>query len=141
MKIRAIDHIVLRTDKLEQMLAFYQQLLGCTLERRLDDLGLEQLRAGNAIIDLVSVDKPLGNAGGDGVTQHNANMAHFCLQVSGVTEAQLLAHIEDYCRRFAINKKTILAEDSFDHRYGATGFGQSLYIKDPQDNIVELKLV
>ena len=42
--IRQIDHIVLRVSKLDAMMAFYCSVLGCTLERRQDAIGLIQLR-------------------------------------------------------------------------------------------------
>ena len=53
--IREIDHLVLRVVDLTQMLDFYCRILGCTVERRQDDLGLVQLRAGRSLIDMVSV--------------------------------------------------------------------------------------
>ena len=54
--IIGIDHIVLRTDKLTQMVHFYCDILGCTLERETDPaIGLTQLRAGNALIDIVNI--------------------------------------------------------------------------------------
>ena len=51
--IRDIDHVVLRVVDVDAMLGFYCGVLGCTLDRRRDDLGLVQLRAGRAMIDLV----------------------------------------------------------------------------------------
>ena len=53
--IRDIDHIVLRVVDLDTMLSFYCGVLGCSVERRQDELGLVQLRAGNSLIDLVPV--------------------------------------------------------------------------------------
>jgi len=55
--VTAIDHVVLRTTRLDAMLTFYSDLLGCCIERTLPpEYGLVQLRAGNALIDIVSVD-------------------------------------------------------------------------------------
>lgn len=45
-RIRELDHLVLRVADLERMLRFYCGVLGCTVERRRDELGLVQLRAG-----------------------------------------------------------------------------------------------
>ncbi len=54
-EIAGIDHIVLRTDKLEAMQRFYCDILGCQIERdQMDKYGLLQLRAGSALIDLVT---------------------------------------------------------------------------------------
>ena len=62
--IRAIDHVVVRVSDCEKALHFYCDVLGCSVERRLDGLGLIQLRAGSSLIDLVDVAAPLGKAGG-----------------------------------------------------------------------------
>ena len=51
--IREIDHLVLRVVDLDQMLRFYCDVLGCTIERRQDSIGLVQLRAGRSLVDLV----------------------------------------------------------------------------------------
>ncbi len=45
-KIREIDHLVLRVTKLEVMLQFYCTVLGCQIERSQEEIGLTQLRAG-----------------------------------------------------------------------------------------------
>ena len=63
-RIRDIDHVVLRVSNLDRMLRFYCDVLGCNLERRKDDIGLVQLRAGRSLVDLVPVDGELGRAGG-----------------------------------------------------------------------------
>ena len=62
--IREIDHLVLRVVDLDRMLAFYCGALGCSVERRQDDIGLVQLRVGRSLIDLVPVDGKLGSVGG-----------------------------------------------------------------------------
>ena len=63
-RIRDIDHVVLRVSDLDRMLEFYSGVLGCAIERRKDDMGLVQLRAGRSLVDLVPVDGELGRAGG-----------------------------------------------------------------------------
>jgi glyoxylase I family protein len=81
-KLTGIDHIVLRTTKLEAMLHFYCEILGCTIERDTStDNGLIQLRAGNALIDLVIVDSELGRLGGGPPTAAENNVDHYCLLV------------------------------------------------------------
>ncbi len=86
-KIHGLDHIVLRTTKLDQMLHFYQTILGCQLERELPQ-GLTQLRAGNALIDIVTVDSELGQLGGKAPEQDGRNVDHFCLQITPVDEGE-----------------------------------------------------
>ena len=63
-RIEGIDHVVLRVGDVERSLRFYCGVLGCTVERHSEALGLHQLRAGRSLIDLVAVDSPLGRAGG-----------------------------------------------------------------------------
>lgn len=63
-EIIGLDHIVLRTDNLALMLRFYRDTLGCPIERE-TTFGLTQLRAGNALIDLVDVDSNIGRLGGN----------------------------------------------------------------------------
>jgi catechol 2,3-dioxygenase-like lactoylglutathione lyase family enzyme len=129
-EITGIDHIVLRTSRLEDMLHFYGTILGCAVERELSPaLGLVQLRAGNALIDLVTVDSELGRAGGGPPTDGDNNMDHFCLQISPRPE-------EEIRRYLAANS---IEAGPFERRYGAQGFGNSLYINDPEGNVVELR--
>jgi len=45
-QIREIDHVALRVTNLEAILRFYCDALGCEVERRQEELGLTQLRAG-----------------------------------------------------------------------------------------------
>ncbi len=127
--IRQIDHVVLRTTELEKMLAFYCGVLGCTIERRQDEIGLVQLRAGSSLIDLVPLDRPLGAMGGAPPGREGKNMDHLCLSLESFDEKSLRAY---------------LAEQGIDAgevapRFGAEGLGPSLYLVDPQGNTVELK--
>ncbi|MDF2179504.1 VOC family protein [Aliiglaciecola sp. CAU 1673] len=132
LKVVGIDHIVLRTDKLPDMLAFYCDVLGCKVERHTSvDIGLVQLRAGNALIDLVTLDGELGRAGGKAPTAEGNNLDHFCLQLESIEEQRLIGYLQ---------AKGVETGD-FAERYGAQGYGQSIYIKDPQGNTVELRSV
>ena len=60
--IRDIDHVVLRVVDLPAMLRFYCDGLGCRIERRQDEIGLIQLRAGRSMVDLVPLDAKEGEA-------------------------------------------------------------------------------
>ncbi len=129
-KVAGVDHIVLRTTRLEQMLMFYEGVLGCQVERRTSaELGLVQLRAGNALIDLVSVESDLGRAGGGPPTIQDNNMDHYCLQLEPVSTEEIARHLTAHG----------IDVPPFDERYGAQGPGKSIYIKDPQGNTVELR--
>ena len=128
-QIREIDHIVLRVVDLQRMLRFYCDALGCPIERRQDELGLVQLRAGSSLIDLVPIDGKLGKMGGAAPGKEGRNMDHFCLRVepfdADAIRAHLLAHDVD--------------AGKVESRYGAEGEGPSIYITDPEGNVVELK--
>ena len=55
-RVEYIDHIVLRTTRPQILIDFYRDVLGCAPERALPpEAGLVQLRAGNALIDIVDV--------------------------------------------------------------------------------------
>lgn len=127
----ALDHVVLRTTDLAKMLHFYQHILGCRLERELADLGLTQLRAGSALIDIVTFDSELGKLGGSAPRQDGRNMDHFCLQVAPFVEQEMLTYLSQQGVKVS----------EFVERYGAEGFGRSLYIEDPEGNVVEIKPV
>ena len=128
-EIRAIDHVVLRVADLERSLRFYRDALGCTPEREIEALGLYQLRAGASLIDLVTVDGPLGKAGGAPPGEQARNMDHVALQLARFDEAALRAHLV----RHGIEPGDV------GQRYGALGNGPSMYIRDPDGNVVELK--
>jgi glyoxylase I family protein len=128
-RITHIDHIVLRAIDAERLLAFYRDVLGCTLERRQDELGLIQLRAGASLIDLVPVDGKLGRAGGAAPGREARNLDHFCLRIEPFDEAAICAHL----RAHGIDA------GEFATRFGADGDGPSVYLQDPEGNTVELK--
>ena len=128
-KLVSLDHLVLRAADIKTMLGFYRDVLGCTLERLLPDSGLYQLRAGDSLIDLVDLTGELGRAGGDAPDPNARNLDHFCLRIDPFVEAALRAHLATHGIE-AGDVKT---------RYGAEGNGPSLYIEDPEGNVVELK--
>lgn len=127
--IRGIDHVVLRVSNLPEMLRFYCDGLGCAVERHQDLLGLVQLRAGNALLDLVTIDGKLGRVGGAAPAREGRNVDHFCLRVDPFDEAAIRAHLEAHR----------IQAGPTESRYGAEGEGPSIYLEDPQGNIVELK--
>jgi len=127
--IREIDHLVLRVTDLRKMLAFYCGALGCTIERRQDAIGLVQLRAGRSLLDLVPVDGKLGRAGGAAPGAEGRNVDHFCFRVEPFDEAAIRAHLREQG----------VSAGSVETRYGAEGEGPSMYLADPEGNVVELK--
>jgi glyoxylase I family protein len=128
-RIRDIDHLVLRVVDVEAMVSFYRDVLGCGIERRRDELGLVQLRAGRSMIDLVPVDGKLGRAGGAPPGPEGRNLDHFCLRVDPFDEPAIRRHLE----------AAGIAAGEAVPRYGAEGEGPSIYVTDPEGNVVELK--
>jgi catechol 2,3-dioxygenase-like lactoylglutathione lyase family enzyme len=129
MQVVGIDHVVLRVADLERSTEFYRDVLDCRVEKWQPELGLLQLRAGSALIDLVSLDGRLGREGGAGPAREGRNLDHFCLRLARFDEAALRAHLAAH---------GIEAGQTAD-RYGAEGYGASIYIQDPDGNTVELK--
>ena len=127
--IRDIDHLVLRVVDLARMERFYCEALGCGVEKRQDAIGLVQLRAGRSLLDLVPVDGPLGRAGGAAPGREGRNLDHFCFRVEPFDEAAIRAQLA----RFGVMAGPV------EPRYGAEGEGPSIYISDPEGNVVELK--
>jgi glyoxylase I family protein len=120
--IRNIDHVVIRTADMNRALAFYGDVLGCREARRLDSIGLVQLRAGSSMIDLMdaSANPPPDGAG---------NMDHFAVRVEPFDADAIRAHLAAHG----------VDAGSVESRVGAEGNGPSIYIRDPDGNTVELK--
>ncbi len=129
MHIQQIDHLVLRVVNLDAMLRFYCEVLDCTVERRRDDIGLIQLRAGHSLLDLVPVDGRLGRAGGAAPGKEGRNLDHFCFRIEPFDEQAIRRHLEAH--------GVEAGETAI--RYGADGEGPSLYVADPEGNVIELK--
>ena len=123
-----IDHIVLRTSQPARLIAFYAEVLGCPIGWARQDLGLVHLNAGMSQIDILDINGPLGREGVEPQDEHR-NLEHFCLAVMEFDEPAMRAHLD----RHAIDAS------SSSKRFGATGWGMSFYICDPDGNRIELK--
>jgi glyoxylase I family protein len=127
--VLGIDHIVLRVRDVKRMVAFYGDVLGCKVEKVQEKLGLTHLRAGSAMIDLITLDGPLGQQGGAGPGAEGRNVDHLCLRIATFDVATLKAHLTRHG----------VALGEVGGRFGAEGEGPSLYITDPEGNVIELK--
>jgi catechol 2,3-dioxygenase-like lactoylglutathione lyase family enzyme len=129
-KIKRLDHLVIRAQDAETMIKFYCDVLGCTVERRSSfEFGLVQLRAGESLIDIVRIDSELGRMGGAAPGKKGRNLDHFCVRLEAFKEEAIRDHL---ARHGVIGSK-------LETRYGAEGSGPSIYIQDPEGNTVELK--
>ena len=127
--IREIDHVVIRARDQARLVRFYCDVLGCSVERDKDAIGLVQLRAGRSLIDIVGVDGMLGRKGGAAPGSEGHNMDHLCVRVEPFDLDEIRAHLAAH---------GVGIEES-GRRYGAEGEGFSLYVRDPEGNVVELK--
>ena len=129
-KIVEMDHIVLRCRDVDSSLRFYNEVLGMEI-LRLDDFKAGNVRFPSArlnadtIIDFFpSPDQP--PIGKDGIK----NQDHFCM----VIEPQDMEALKSQCLSLGIE-----VQQGPGTRWGAHGNGTSLYIYDPDDNVVELR--
>lgn len=119
--VLGLDHVVLRVADMDRALGFYCGVLGMREERRVESIGLVQLRAGASMVDLVPAK--------DASDRDGRDMDHFAIRVAPwdaeAIRAQLAGH--GYSTEPAAR------------RYGAEGDGWSIYVDDPDGNTVELK--
>ena len=128
-KITEMDHIVLRVKDVEESLRFYTEILGMESER------VDQWRAGeirfpsarinaDTIIDFFGSDQePIGKEG-------VKNQDHYCMVIEKTDMEALKSKFE------AIG---VGIQAGPGQRWGSHGDGTSLYVYDPDDNVVELR--
>ena len=119
--IKQLDHVVLCVSDMDRALRFYCDVLGCAEERRVDAIDLVQLRAGASLIDLMLKQARPADA--------PPNMDHVALRIDPFDEAAIRAHLQGH----GVEAGEVVS------RYGAEGNGPSIYIEDPDGNVVELK--
>lgn len=128
--VERIDHVVLRVRDLGRSVGFYESVLGCKVERRREPLGLVHLRAGASMIDLISVDGPLGQQGGAAAGDGARNVDHLCLRIEPFDEHRLIEHLAAH---------GLAPRGKAQTNFGAEGDGPSIYFADPDGNTIELK--
>jgi glyoxylase I family protein len=122
-RVGELDHVVLRCANQQRALDFYTRILGLMEERRIEKIGLIQLRAGQSMLDLVPA---------QGLSQDGRNVDHFCLGIENDNFDALLAYLREHGVEIVGEPGT---------RYGARGMGLSVYVLDPEGNVVELKQI
>ena len=127
-RIRDIDHVVFRVVDLEKVAAFWREVLGAAFEKDQPEIGLYQLRVGGSLVDLVPVDGKLGRMGGAAPGKEGRNVDHVAFRVPEWNEEAILAHLAGHGIEAEVNS-----------RYGADGEGPSIYLSDPEGNMIELK--
>ncbi|GIW44754.1 MAG: ring-cleaving dioxygenase [Candidatus Binatia bacterium] len=127
--VRGLDHFVLRVQQLERALAFYRDLLGlevlCLDEFQAGQRPFVSLRIGGQLLDLVP-DPSFAGA----QAEPNSGFLHFCLLVEG--------KLQDFIPLLR-ERGVPLLDDQPAWRMGARGWGWSVYVRDPDGYVVELK--
>jgi catechol 2,3-dioxygenase-like lactoylglutathione lyase family enzyme len=127
MRVSNLDHIVLNVGDIERSLAFYQRHMGLTAERveawRGGEVRFPSVRINEStIIDLVAA-PPDGNGA-------RPNLAHFCVVTD---DADLTAVVRD------LTEAGVKIETGPATRSGARGDALSIYFRDPDDNLIEVR--
>jgi catechol 2,3-dioxygenase-like lactoylglutathione lyase family enzyme len=128
-KVRSLDHFVLRVRDLDKSLAFYHDLLGLEIlflkEYKANERPFVSARIGESLIDLVpdpTYDPDTGKMAG--------GYMHCCVEV----ENNLTELIP-----FLKSRGIAMIDDQPVPRMGARGMGLSIYVLDPDGYVVELK--
>lgn len=117
-----LDHIVLRVRDQAASQRFYTEVLGCAVDHINEKISLVQLRFGEHLIDLLPADAPAGAPRG--------GLDHFCLSI----------RCDDLGKAAeALRRRGVTLEGEIVDRRGAYGRGPSLYIRDPDGYVIELK--
>ena len=125
--VTGLDHIGLRVRDVESSLSFYTGVLGLESER------VKEWRNGKVTFPSVRLNSStlIDLFAAPDVREFTAiNQDHFCLEIKPTD----LAHLKLRCTKLGIG-----IHDGPGIRWGAHGNGESLYIYDPDMNIVELK--
>lgn len=128
-RIRDLDHLVLRVRDIDAMRRFYCDVLGATHVAWRPEYGMSHLKVGRSMIDLITVDGKLGRPGGAAPGPEGRNLDHLCLRVEPFDQDAIVAHLKGHGVEVGDIRR----------RYGAEGNGVSIYVTDPEGNTVELK--
>jgi glyoxylase I family protein len=128
-ELKGIDHVVIRVRQLGPMLHFYCDILGAVLTKQNPEIGLYHLAVGSSLIDLIPSDGKLGIKGGRPPSKQGHNVDHIAIKITSFDEKKIRTYLVKHGIKL----------DAAVNRFGAEGDGPSIYIKDPENNGIELK--
>ena len=128
-ELKGIDHVVIRVRQLAPMLHFYCDILGAVLKKQNPEIGLYHLAVGSSLIDLMPTDGKLVIKGGSPPSKEGHNVDHIAIKITSFVEKKIRTYLVKHGIKL----------DAAVNRFGAEGDGPSIYIKDPENNGIELK--
>lgn len=124
LRLRGIDHVLLLVVDADKAIAFYERVAGCTVETRLPQYAMTELRAGSSHIDLVDISAAEG-AWARPEILGGRNVDHVALDVASHDATALRAHLQAHS--VEIGEERIEADRT------------SFYVRDPSGNGIELR--
>jgi catechol 2,3-dioxygenase-like lactoylglutathione lyase family enzyme len=124
LRLRGIDHVLLLVTDLEKAVAFYERVAGCSVETRLPEFGMVELRAGSSHLDLVDISAAPG-AWAQPEIAGGRNVDHIALAVESHDATALRAHLQAH--------NVEIGEERVEHDR------TSFYVRDPSGNGIELQ--
>ena len=122
--------MALRVRSLDESIAFYCDVLRCQIAARNEDAGIVHLRAGGQMIDLIWLEGRMGKLGGAEPRVEARNMHHVCLAYEPHDSNALFAYLDEHKIEHSAKPQDNL---------GAEGQGTSVYLADPDENLIEIK--
>ena len=130
-KIKALDHIVFNVMNIDDVLNFYINVLGLKPDR------VEEFKSGKVkfpsvrindttIIDLFP--PSIHNLTNDSIKGNDLN--HFCLVIEKINFQDLFKHLEE---------NDVAIESKSSNNYGAQGLASSIYFRDPENRLIEVR--
>jgi catechol 2,3-dioxygenase-like lactoylglutathione lyase family enzyme len=123
LRVVGFDHVVLKVADVERSLAWYQDVLGLRGER------VDEWRRGEVLFPSVRIDAhTLIDLLAGGPT--GTNVDHVCLVIDDGAELD---------RIVASGAWDVVGDGPTDGLFGAQGFARSLYVRDPDGHVIELR--